>query len=160
MSEKEDNIHGDLVPTLRQGIDIIKMVLFKELKPHMEKHYPQLAPEEAGRLTGAVINNLFGIEDMEKSVETFNSANQHLIHAEVAAFAENFDHLRIPLTDALRVQYLDISLRRLAQRQPVHAPGQTAATAVFQISPNLSLDQPDRQRSPQTHCYVWQVGRR
>ena len=99
-------IEGDLVPTLRQGIDIIKMVLFKELKPHMEKRYPHLAPEESGCLTGAVINDLFGIEDMEKSVKSFTTANQHLIDAEVAAFTENFDHLRIPLTDALRVQYL------------------------------------------------------
>lgn len=106
MRENKTKVEGDLVPTLRQGIDIIKMVLFKELKPHMEKNYPQLEPEETGRLTGAVINNLFGIEDMEMSVEQFTAANQHLIDAEVAAFAENFDHLRIPLTDALRVQYL------------------------------------------------------
>jgi len=106
MRENEKKIQGEIVPTLRQGIDIIKMVLFKELKPHLEKHYPHLEQVESGRLTGAVINNLFGIKDMEKSVETFTTANQHLIDAEVAAFAENFDHLRIPLTDALRVQYL------------------------------------------------------
>ena len=81
MREKEKIIQGDLVPTLRQGIDIIKMVLFKELKPHVEKHYPQLAAAETGLLTGAVINNLFGIEDMEKSVESFTAANQHLIDA-------------------------------------------------------------------------------
>jgi len=106
MSENEKKIQGEIVPTLRQGIDILKMVLFKELKPHLEKRYPHLAQEESGRLTGAVINNLFGIKDMEMSVETFTRANQDLIDAEVTAFAENFDHLRIPLTDALRVQYL------------------------------------------------------
>lgn len=106
MRENENKIQGEIVPALRQGVDIIKMVLFKELKPHMESTYPQLAPEETGRLTGAVINHLFGIEDMEASMETFTVANQHLIDAEAAAFAENFDHLRIPLTDALRVQYL------------------------------------------------------
>ena len=106
MKETDKKVEGEIVPTLRQGIDIIKMVLFKELKPHMKKSYPQLEPEDTGRLAGAVINNLFGIEDMEKTVEAFTAANQHLIDAEVAAFAENFDHLRIPLTDALRVQYL------------------------------------------------------
>ena len=106
MSENENKIQGEIVPTLRQGIDIIKMVLFKELKPHLEKRYPILTVEDSGRLTGAVINDLFGIEDMEKSVKTFTTANQHLIDAEVAAIAEHFDHLRIPLTDALRVQYL------------------------------------------------------
>jgi hypothetical protein len=106
MRKNEETFKGDLVPTLRQGIDIIKMVLFKELKPHMETSYPNMNPEDTGRLAGAVINSLFGIKDMEKSVETFTSVNQHLIDAEVAAFAKNFDHLRIPLTDALRVQYL------------------------------------------------------
>ena len=30
---KKEKIDGQLVPTLRQGIDIIKMVLFKEIRP-------------------------------------------------------------------------------------------------------------------------------
>lgn len=106
MRKSEKKIQGDLVPTLRQGIDIIKMVLFKELKPHLEQHYPHLNAEESGRLTGAVINHLFGIDDLEKTMESFTAAHKRRIDAEVAAFAEDFDHLRIPVTDALRVQYL------------------------------------------------------
>ena len=31
MTQSEEKIEGKLVPTLREGIDIIKMVLFKEL---------------------------------------------------------------------------------------------------------------------------------
>jgi len=106
MYENGADTRSDLVPTLRQGIDIIKMVLFKELKPHMEKRYPQLTAQDAARLAAAVINDLFGIKDMETSVEAFTAANRQRIDAEAAAFGDNFDHLRIPLTDALRVQYL------------------------------------------------------
>jgi hypothetical protein len=106
MSESEKKIQGDLVPTLRQGIDIIKMVLFKELRPYLEKKYPQMSTNDIVRLTGAVTNCLFCIENMEKTVADFLEGHQDTVQQELQAFASNFDHLTIPLTDALRIQYL------------------------------------------------------
>jgi len=106
MSDKEKKIEGNLVPTLRQGIDIIKMVLFKELKPYLEKKYSGLTPDEILLLTGAIVNGLFGIENMEASIREFINNNQSIVEKEVTSFTTRFDHLQIPLNDALRIQYL------------------------------------------------------
>jgi len=106
MTQNKEKIDGDLVPTLRQGIDIIKMVLFKELKPHLENQYPRMNPGDINLLTGAVVNDLFGVKNMEAAFVSFVQKNRQHIESEVAAIVNNFDHLQIPLTDALRVQYL------------------------------------------------------
>jgi len=82
------------------------MVLFKELKPYLEKKYPDLNTEDTVRLTGAVVNDLFGIKNMEPSLEAFAEENRHRIDDEAAAFIHNFNHFQIPLNDALRIQYL------------------------------------------------------
>ena len=103
---KKEKIDGQLVPTLRQGIDIIKMVLFKEIRPYLEEQYQHMTPENKALLAGAVVNNLFGVENMEKTVADFIADHQQIVHQELEAFAANFDHLKIPLTDALRIQYL------------------------------------------------------
>lgn len=105
-TQKEEKIEEQLIPALRQGIDIIKMVLFKEIRPHLEKHYQQMLPEDKARLTGAMVNGLFGVENMEKTVANFTTNHQHIVQHELEAFAATFDHLTIPVTDALRIQYL------------------------------------------------------
>jgi len=106
MHENEKKFEGQLVPTLRQGIDIIKMVLFKELKPYLAKQHPHMTPEDIAQLTGAVINQLFGIENLEAAIVEFMCENEAVVQKEAAAFIENFNHLQIPLNDALRIQYL------------------------------------------------------
>jgi len=106
MTQNKKKIDAKLVPVLREGIDIIKMVLFNELKPFLEKRYPERDPGDITRLTGAVVNDLFGVENMEEPFASFTKENVQVIKKEVEAIATNFDHLRIPLTDALRIQYL------------------------------------------------------
>ena len=103
---EQKKIDAKLVPVLREGIDIIKMVLFNELKPFLEKRYPERDPGDITRLTGAVVNDLFGVENMEEPFASFTKENAQVIKKEVEAIATNFDHLRIPLTDAFRIQYL------------------------------------------------------
>ncbi|OQY14271.1 MAG: hypothetical protein B6I30_01025 [Desulfobacteraceae bacterium 4572_187] len=106
MTQNKKKIDAKLVPVLREGIEIIKMVLFNELKPFLEKRYPERNPGDIIRLTGAVVNDLFGVENMEEPFASFTRENAHVIKKEVEAIATNFDHLHIPLTDALRIQYL------------------------------------------------------
>ncbi len=106
MTQTEETFEGKLIPILRQGIDIIKMVLFKELKPHLEKSYPRMTSKDITRLSGAVVNTIFGIQNPETRFVEFANQHHRRIKREVDAFADNFNHLQIPLTDALRVQYL------------------------------------------------------
>ncbi len=95
-----------IVPTLREGIDIIKMVLFRELKPLLQSHYPDQAPDYANLLTGAVINHLFGVSLVGEVVENFAQQNQEALETATGLVATDLDHLKIPITDALRIQFL------------------------------------------------------
>ena len=93
-----------LVPTLREGIDVIKMVLFRELKRLLLLRHRD--PVYANNLTGAVVNELFGIMHPGAAVESFSQANQDAVEKTFQTICTELDHLKIPLTDALRIQFL------------------------------------------------------
>ncbi len=93
-----------LVPTLREGIDVIKIVLYRELKRLLLLRHRD--PVYANTLTGAVVNDLFGIMHSGTAFESFNQANQEAVEKTFQIICTELDHLKIPLTDALRIQFL------------------------------------------------------
>ena len=93
-----------LVPTLREGIDVIKMVLYRELKSLLLLEHRD--PVYANKLTGAVVNELFGVVHPGTVTEIFSRANQDAVEKTFPMISANLDHLKIPLTDALRIQFL------------------------------------------------------
>jgi hypothetical protein len=105
-----------LVSVLREGVTVIQMVLFKTLKHHLAARYPDRPPGEVSMLSGAIVNALFGIPASEPGVGGFAQENESVIQTELEKLAENFDGLKIPLTDALRVQFLCDSLDGIDSR--------------------------------------------
>ena len=99
-----------LLPVLRDAVSIIKMVLFKELKTHLKQKYPQEDATSISRLAGAVVNELFGTPNTSTQFAQFAAENEQRIQSELDRLSVNFEHLKIPLTDALRVQFLCDSL--------------------------------------------------
>ena len=95
-----------IVPTLREGIDVIKMVLFRELKRVLAEKYPQKKSVYLNQLAGAVVNDLFGVSIVDEATDTFNRSHPEAVQQAGLLIAARLDHLRIPLTDALRIQYL------------------------------------------------------
>jgi hypothetical protein len=93
-----------LVPTLREGIDVIKMVLYRELKSLLLSRHRD--PAYVNNLTGAVVNELFGIMHPGTVIEIFSQANQDAVEKTFQMISTKLDHLKIPLTDALRIQFL------------------------------------------------------
>ena len=93
-----------LVPTLREGIDVIKMVLFRELKTLLILRVRDSV--DVSRLTGAVVNVLFNVTHSDEATETFSQVNRDAIERTCRMIPTELDHLRIPLTDALRIQFL------------------------------------------------------
>lgn len=104
--DRPPEIQGRLIPVLREGVDIVKMVLFKELKSHLAKAYPSREPGFGARLSAAMLNDLFGVENLMEPFAGFKREHQALITEELRAIPRRFGELRIPLTDALRVQFL------------------------------------------------------
>jgi len=95
-----------LVPTLREGIDVIKMVLYRELKSLLISRHRHRGPDYVNHLTGAVVNDLFGITHPGAAAETFSRTNRDAVKRTSRMISTELDHLRIPLTDALRIQFL------------------------------------------------------
>ncbi|MFO7494132.1 MAG: hypothetical protein R6X05_00685 [Desulfobacterales bacterium] len=100
------SVEQKLVPALREGVAVIKMVLFKELKPYLGEKYPDRGADFAGRLSGAVINELFGTPNPARDFAAFADEHRGIIGDELTLLAVRHPKLRIPLTDALRIQFL------------------------------------------------------
>jgi hypothetical protein len=100
------SVEQTLIPALREGVAVVKMILFKELKPYLGEKYPQRGAEFAGRLSGAVINELFGTPNPDSTFAAFAQAHRVIIHDELGLLAVRHPNLRIALTDALRIQFL------------------------------------------------------
>lgn len=95
-----------LVPVLREGIDVIKMVLFKKLKKHLTQKYPGQKASDINMLAGAIINEVFGTPNQDEPFASFLVRHQARIEQELGELASEFPEMRRPLTDALRVQFL------------------------------------------------------
>jgi len=99
-------LENRLIPILREGIHIVKMVLFKILRDGLAGRYPQQERSFINQLTGAMINELFCTPNHEEPFLSFSVTNRPLIDEGMKIIAGDFPELRIPLTDALRVQFL------------------------------------------------------
>jgi hypothetical protein len=109
MSEKSAHqakrFESKLIPVMREGVELIRMIFFKELRASLlRKHAGE--PAYAGKLAGAVLNELFGTPNLQAEFVSFAEENKKIIDGELARLPSAFEKLRIPLTDGLRVQFL------------------------------------------------------
>lgn len=106
MNEQPANTQSKLIGALREGVALVEMVFFKELKAHLETTHPDKDLSSHLMLAGAITNELFGTPNPEEKFVAFRQENRELIEEEMSSLAENLGHLRGALTDALRVQAL------------------------------------------------------
>lgn len=99
-------LENKLIPILREGIHIIKMVLFKTVREGLGERYTHQERTFVNQLTGAMVNELFCTPNREEPFLSFAVTNRPLIEEEMKKIAADFPELKIPLTDALRVQFL------------------------------------------------------
>ncbi len=95
-----------LIPVLRESIEVVKLILFKRLKEHLSMSYPQRDRQYIKRLAAAMINELFGQENANDSLSAFAEENQYVVQKELESLSTHLNDLRIPITDALRTQFL------------------------------------------------------
>ncbi len=95
-----------LFAALREGICVMQMVLYKEVRALLGRKYPSRDPQLLAMLTGALTNELFGTLNREEKFVKFHQQNQADIEQELLSLARELPHLRAPLTDALRMQAL------------------------------------------------------
>lgn len=95
-----------LIPILREGVEIVKMISFKKIKDGLAKKYPELEPPIIGKFAGALVNTIFGTPSQEESFVVFARNHADLIAKEQTSLGGMLEEIRIPLTDALRIQSL------------------------------------------------------
>ncbi|MFZ5766960.1 MAG: hypothetical protein ACOY4H_15390 [Thermodesulfobacteriota bacterium] len=94
------------IPSLREGIDVVKMILFQELKQSFAGRYPEEGAGYPRMLAAAVMNELFGTPNPGEKFVRFAGDNRRRIVDELHAIGQKFPDLRILLTDALRMHFL------------------------------------------------------
>ncbi len=97
-------IDRKIMPVMREAITMVQMVLYKQLQSSISSRYEEWRTEEQQRLAGAVVNNLFGTEPLDKEVVVFAKENRELVEKELHAIAELLQPLCPYLTDALRMK--------------------------------------------------------
>lgn len=95
-----------LLPILRQGVEVVKMIWFKELKGLLLRRFAEREPAYGAKLAGAMVNELFGTPNQEPVFVAFVAENRLLIEGLWPVVAGELAPLLIPLTDALRIQVL------------------------------------------------------
>ena len=106
MTEEKSKKQSELINVLREGIGVVQMVIFKELRSSFANKYPDRELTERAMLVGAIINKLFGMENPEEKFQKFNQENRAAIEQELIGFPQNFPKLLPRITDALRIQVL------------------------------------------------------
>ena len=95
-----------LIPILREGVEIVKMISFKKLKEALTAKHPTLEAALIAKIAGALVNTIFGAPAHEEPFAVFARNHANLIAHEQAKVGAILEELRIPLTDALRIQAL------------------------------------------------------
>ena len=113
MGSEPVEMESKLIPIMREGVDVIKMIFFKQVKEYLLANDPAGDIAYCGRLAGSVINALFGTENPAEPFASFAEANRNRIDRELENIPLAFEEMRIPLSDSLRVQFLCDSMEGL-----------------------------------------------
>lgn len=97
---------SQLVSSLREGVSLVQMVLYKEVRTNLISKSPDLDKMHLAMLAGAITNEVFGTQNPEKKFIRFRQENWGTIEQELLNIKEEQAHLRELLTDALRIQAL------------------------------------------------------
>ncbi len=106
MEEKTTPKDSKLIRSLREGVSIVQMVFFKEVRDNLINKKPNLAKTQLAMLAGSITNEVFGTQNPEEKFVSFCKNNWGDIEQELLNIKEQMATLCPILTDALRIQTL------------------------------------------------------
>lgn len=99
-------LESKLIPIMREGIEVVKMIFFMEVRGVLARTYPEKDSSYISKMTGAVVNELFGTPNNQEPFGSFAKENRKNITNMLASLPKDIEKMRIPVTDALRMQFL------------------------------------------------------
>ncbi len=95
-----------LIPVLREGVECVKMIFFRELQKLLATKFPESDKLHRNKLAGATINRYFGMLNPDPDFADFAKREAAVVDDILRTVATDLNPLRIPLTDALRIAVL------------------------------------------------------
>lgn len=102
----ESQKNSQLIASLREGVAVVQMVLYKNIRAQIADHLPNRTTKELAMLSGTIINEIFGTQNPEPQFVLFRKENWSTVEQELLALKENNPQVVTFLTDALRIQVL------------------------------------------------------
>ncbi|MCK5517061.1 MAG: hypothetical protein KAI39_09325 [Desulfobulbaceae bacterium] len=106
MTTKTAEKKSQLIASLREGVAVVQMVLFKEIKARLMNKLLSKNQTFLSMLAGSVTNEVFGSQNPEKKFETFRQEHMGEIEQELLSLRTDMPKLCAKVTDALRIQTL------------------------------------------------------
>lgn len=97
---------SQLIAVLREGVSVIQMILFKEIRTSLAETLTDFEPATISMVAGAIVNDIFGTPNPEEKFVRFYEQHKELIEKQLRSLAGAHNELVAPLTDALRIQAL------------------------------------------------------
>ncbi len=95
---------SQLITSLREGVAVVQMVLFKEIKTGLTKKHPLKNQTFLSMLAGSITSEVFGSQNPEEKFITFKEENRSEIEQELLSLKTVMPGLCAKVTDALRIQ--------------------------------------------------------
>lgn len=106
MTAETSGKNSKLRSALREGIGLVQMVLFKEMRAKLADKNPDCDKVHLSMLAGSITNEIFGARNMEEKFARFRTENLGDIEQELLSLREDHPEICQHLTDALRIQTL------------------------------------------------------
>ncbi|MDP2104750.1 MAG: hypothetical protein Q8J76_02055 [Desulfobulbaceae bacterium] len=95
-----------LIPILREGVEIVKVIFFMDLRDHLRVSQAGWDHDFSSKVTAAVVGDVFGGDHQEGALADFVAAHRQVVDEVRAKVGCELPALRILLTDALRTMVL------------------------------------------------------
>jgi hypothetical protein len=106
MEKETKQKQSQLVISLREGVSIVQMILFKEIRTNLTRKRPDLNKTQLAMLAGTITNEVFGTQNPEEKFVNFRKEHWGDVEQELLNIKEELAPLCTHLTDALRIQTL------------------------------------------------------
>ncbi len=106
VKEAAPALDAKIIPVMREAITTVQMVLFQQLKKSIAQRYPDFSAEDTIKLSGAVVNNLYGTDAIDPQINLFSRQHRELVTKELRNLGSQVVNLIPHITDSLRMQTL------------------------------------------------------
>jgi hypothetical protein len=106
MTDKSHEKQSRVIAALREGVGVVQMVLFKEIKARLTENRPADDPVFISMLAGSVTNEVFATRNPAEKFVLFRKDHRAEIEQTLLSLRSDMPQLCARITDALRIQTL------------------------------------------------------